>query len=74
MTLWSDEFWGLLMGSYILSIIIVLFSGGVPTKWQTWPMVHLVALSFPILAVASSVLVAIPGLMVLGLVVAATTR
>lgn len=64
----------LIFACYMLSIAIVLFSGGVPTKWRTWPVIHGVAWSVPIMVLSASVFIAVPSLMVLLIVVAATHR
>lgn len=61
------------VGCYALSIVIVLFSGGVPSKWRTWPVVHMTALAIPIAVLTQSVLIAIPGLIVLGIIIGATS-
>ena len=63
----------LILTCYALSFVIVIMSDAVPTKWRTWTTVHCVALAVPIAVLATSVLVAIPGLMILGLVIAATS-
>ena len=64
----------LIFSCYILSIVIVLFSGGVPTKWRTWAVIHGVALSVPLMVLTASVFIAIPGLMVMLIIIAATSR
>ena len=64
----------LIFSCYLLSIAIVLFSGGVPSKWQTWPVIHGVAWSVPIMVLSASVFIAIPGLFFLVLIIAATSR
>jgi hypothetical protein len=64
----------LIFSCYMLSIAIVLFSGGVPTKWRTWPVIHGIALSVPIMVLSASVFIAIPGLMIMLIVIAATSR
>ena len=64
----------LILTCYALSFVIVIMSDSVPTKWRTWTTVHCVALAVPIATLATSILVAIPGLMILGLVIAATSR
>ncbi len=64
----------LIFGCYMIAITIVLFSGAVPTKWRTWPVIHGVAWAVPVMVLAGSLLIAIPGLMVLLIIVAATSR
>ena len=64
----------LIFACYMLSIAIVLFSGGVPTAWRTWPVIHGIAWAVPIMVLSASVFIAIPGLLFLVLIIAATSR
>jgi hypothetical protein len=64
----------LIVACYILSIAIVLFSGAVPTAWRTWPVIHGVAWSVPLMVLTASVFIAIPGLLLLVIIIAATSR
>lgn len=59
---------------YALSVVIVLFSGGVPTKWRTWTTVHAVAWLLPIALLAVAAVVAYPWIAILFLIIAATSR
>lgn len=59
---------------YALSIVIVLFSGGVPTKWRTWTTVHAVAWLLPVALLAVAAVIAYPWIAVLFLIIAATSR
>lgn len=62
------------VGLYLLAITIVIFSGGVPARWQIWPVIHAVAWGLPIFFTATSILAAIPGLAILMIIIAATSR
>ena len=61
-------------GLYLLAITIVILSGGVRTHWQTWPVIHAVAWGLPIFFTAASVMAAVPGLAILAIIIAATSR
>lgn len=73
----SEELIGFICGVaglYLLAITIVIFSGGVRTHWQTWPVIHAVAWGLPIFFTAASVMAAVPGLAILAIIIAATSR
>ncbi|QQD21247.1 hypothetical protein GJQ54_05410 [Oceanospirillaceae bacterium ASx5O] len=62
-------------GLYALAITVVIFSGGVPTRWQTWPVVHAVALiGIPGFFAVLALMIAFPGLIILAIIIAATSR
>lgn len=61
-------------GLYILAIVIVLFSGGVPTAYRGWQTIHLIALGIPIFFIGVALVVAYPALIILAIIIAASAR
>ena len=68
------ELLALLTACYALAVAVVLFSGAVPTKWRTWPVIHGVAWAVPVIVLAFSFLAASISLVILLIIIAATSR
>lgn len=69
-----EEWIVVVAGCYILAIIVVLLSGGVPTAWRTWTTIHIIALGIPMFFFLLSISIAFPGILLLILIIAAVSR
>ena len=59
---------------YALAFVTIFMSGVVPQKWQNAQGLHIAALSMPLAFFAVSLLAAMPGLIILLIIIAATTK